>query len=122
MRKVLIFLAILAIPILASAQAQQTTLFWDYDGVMLAEVQTFQQSVTVDGTPVSAAPTCVAAGAKTTCSVPVPQHTSGSRTYRIEATKNGVMRSTSSAIDPSQGPAQPGGLRLTVSVVVQVGG
>jgi hypothetical protein len=110
---------ILAILAFAAPAVGQTTstLLWDYPGVAPAVVATYQQAVTVDGVAVTGTPSCTGSATLTICSLTVPGGT-GSKTYAVTATLNGVQRTTMRAIDPGVGPVQPGNPRITVTVTV----
>lgn len=124
MRKLLIALAIVLTPVLSSAQAV-TSLVWDFPNTTPAYIATatFHQLVG-DGIPVAAQITCAASTitpTTTTCSsvLPASLTSAGNHVYAVTLTAEGVSRSTTATIDPSKGK-QPGGIRINISVVVQV--
>jgi hypothetical protein len=115
---------ILGISAEINSQTPVTTLRWDFTGVVLTEVNTYTQSVSIDGAEISLSSlTCQANGVSTSCSVSAPILATGTHTVVIAATKNGVTtetRVTGMGITGT-GPAQPTTPRLVVTVTVAVG-
>jgi len=98
-------------------------LAWDYD-TTLAEVQSYTQSITIDGNVLTTAPACVSAGTtKVTCSVPVPALATGSHNVIVSATRNGVT--TEARINglniENSAPKVPVGSRVVITVTVNIG-
>lgn len=99
---------------------------YDYVGATPADVQTYTQSVRIDGNAVTAVPLCLLKSGSTTtteCSVMLPSLTSGAHAVVITATKNGVTRSTSASVatpDTTSGPVAPSNPRFTIIINVTV--
>lgn len=114
--------AFLLIAAPAAAQTPTTTLAWDYLSVTPAIVATYTQTVTVDGTAITATPVCAAAGANVTCTVPIGTLASGRHTVAVAALLNGVSATTSvNGIDPTgTAPKQPSSFRYQINVTVNI--
>jgi hypothetical protein len=117
-------LALLFLTPLTSAAQTTQTLAWDYVAVPVATVQTYQQSATVDGAPITSSIVCapsVSVPTTTTCKVPlVPPLSAGPHTMAVTAVSNGVEKLESVVIDPSKGPTTLSNPRVTVTVIVTV--
>lgn len=122
-RRILTILAVL-VPAIASAQAPTYAVVWDYAATTVAEVASFTQSVTVDGTAVTALPACAAAanGTDVTCRVSVGALAAGRHTIAVSATHNNVTATTTIAgVDPSVGaPKSPVNFRYQINITVNV--
>lgn len=110
----------------SSAQAQAvTSLVWDYTNTTPAYIAAAtQHSLVADGAPVAAQISCstsTVTPSTTTCSavLPAAQALPGNHVFAVTLTAEGVTRTTSATIDPSKGK-QPGGIRIQISVNVQV--
>lgn len=112
--------ACLLLPASLVAQTPEAHLTWDFSAPV-ATVNTYAQQATVDGVVLSGAITCVGTSATSaTCRIVVPRQ-GGPRDYAVTSTVNNVTTTTRATIDQSAGPALPSGLRINVSVTVQVG-
>jgi hypothetical protein len=122
MKKILFLVACLVLPTVLAAQTPTATLRWDY-AAPLADVTTYTQSVSIDGTVLATAPTCTAVNAtSSTCSVAAPQLATGTHTVVVAATKNGITAETRiTGIGATGGPAQPSNQRLVITVTVAIG-
>jgi hypothetical protein len=116
MKRILFVVVFLLCSSAARAQATQT-LAWSYVGVPVATVNTYQTNLKINTGPNNAiAPTCVAAGANTNCSFPVPSpivlKTGDSIT--VTASLNGQSAATTLLVGP--GPATPTTITITITI------
>lgn len=111
---------LLACAPLAFAQSTQT-LQYDYLDTP-ANVASYTQTIKVDGSLVTAAPTCAANPTSgTTCSVSIPTLAAGTHTIDVTATKSGQSAETIvSGINPANGPKNASNIRINVTVTVTV--
>lgn len=117
-----IFLVTISFFILTSGvEAQQSTLAWDYLATNLADVSSYIQTVNVNGTNVTTAPTCVPAGPNVSCTVPVTLTPTGSNTISVTASRGGISKETRiTGINLQNASGQPSNPRLTVTVTITV--
>lgn len=103
------------------AQTVTPTIEYDYLNDTIANVNTYTQVITLNGT-VLANPTCAQAGANVTCSVPAPGAlTTGDNTVKVTATKNGVVAETTmTGLKIGTGPKSPTGPRYKVVIVINL--
>lgn len=119
-----IFCGLLLLLASAPLYAQTTNvLLWDYDTTP-AEVATYAQAVTIDGTAASGTPTCAVSGTnpqRTTCQLTIPALATGSHVINIAATRGGMTAETRiTGVNPANGPRNALSPRVQVTVVVTV--
>ena len=117
------FLFVVAILLFGStAYAQTNTFAWDYVGALPAEVATYIQSVTVDNTAVTTAPTCIAKGTTdTTCSVPITPLATGSHTVSVSASKSGITAQTTiTGLNLANGPKSASNPQIKIVVTINI--
>lgn len=122
-KKLILVFALLLFPSISYAQTPVVQMSWDYDKAS-TEVATFAQVITVDGTVLTALPTCVAQGsAKTICTIPAPTLATGSHNVSISASKNGITAETriNGLNVATNAPPNPGNPRATVTVTIVIG-
>lgn len=123
-RVVLLSLLGLLFALPASAQAT-TALIWDYPTTTPAYIAAATtHTLTADGVAVPGTPVCAVSpivATTTTCSLNLPASaiTPANHIFVVTLVAEGVQRSTQATIDPTKGKL-PGGLRINVSVVVQL--
>lgn len=118
------FLVGLLLATSAFAQTSTSTLSVDYVNTTPAYIAAGTQTFVADGQLITGTPTCAASpsvATTTTCSILLPTTavTTGQHNYAVTLVAEGVQRTTSASIDPSKG-RQPGGIRVTVNVTVQI--
>lgn len=109
--------------LIASAASAQTgrSIAWDYP-VAPSVAQGWAHTVTLDGTVLAGTVTCVAAPSGSTCSMPVPTPVdlAAPHTVVVTAIGGGVQHTSTVTTDPARAPRPAGGLRIVVSVTVEV--
>lgn len=116
-KKILLTLAIILLPIVGSAQAIPTSKF-DFDQIAptLAEAQAYTPKYYPDGatTGIASTITCTGATSPYTCSIPVPAFTPGAHTVQLtvsnaagESPKSAIFNFTFVVI-----PSAPANLRI----------
>lgn len=106
-----------------SVFAQTTsTIAWTYLGSTLAEIQGYNQQLSINGAVVTAPINCAATGSNVNCTVTIAALPStGTTTIRISATLGGVTKETSiSGINPASTPKDPVGFRYVIQVNVNI--
>lgn len=124
MKRQLIALVLCLLAFAATAHGQTTaTLVWDYN-VPLSEVQGYTQAITIDGTALTTAPTCVAATPTSTrCQVPAPSLATGTHTVAIAATRNGITATTIvNGVGTAGAPTNPSNPKLNIVITINIGG
>lgn len=119
MKRILLSLAFLLIPVLVLAQ-NTSQIGWRYTATTLAEVNGYNQVLSIDGTTSSAPIVCVQSGVDVTCNVNVSMLSSGvNHTLKLDATFNGVSKSTTiSGLNPNNAPKDPIGFKYTINVTI----
>lgn len=118
MMSIAAMLMLLAVPALGQTTRQ---LVWNYDNKTLTDVNTWQQSASVDGVAIPGTITCTTVPTGTECAVPIIPPTDGKpHAYRVTATANGVTESTTRTIDLTQGPNGAQRIRITSTTVVEI--
>lgn len=100
------------------ALAQTSTLIYEYPATTPAVVATYTQVTTINGTVVSAVPSCVARGADTVCTQVIPSLGAGNHAIAITATVNGVSQATTQIVNLANGPARPSAPKITITIVI----
>lgn len=119
-KTLVLFFTLLTIPTLVSAQTT-ATLEWSYPNVTLTEVQAYAQTVTVNGTTVTAVPTCVAQGTSVVCTVSIPAPTSGSNTVSVSATRGGITAETRiTGLDINNAPKNPNNPKAKIVITINI--
>lgn len=122
MKKFLLAVALFIIPSTVSAQTTNV-LEWTYTNTTLTEVQTYTQSVTVNGVAVTTAPTCVTQGSSVTCTVTIPALTTGTNSVFISATRGGMTAETRiTGIDPNTAPKNANSPKAKIVITINIGG
>lgn len=122
MKRILITLVLLAIPVTVLAQGTSSkTLEYMYVGTSLSEVNTYNQVISVNNSVLTAAPTCVAKGTDVVCSVPITTTPAGNNVISVTAIANGQAAETVLNYNPTApGPKQPNNPRLKIVVIINV--
>lgn len=123
MKRILLIALVVLFALVSQPYAQTTTntIQWDYLNATPTQVATYTQTVTVNGTVQTTAPTCVASGVNTQCQLAVTL-ISGSNTINVSATLNGVTRGiTLAGLNPAtSGPKEPTNFRYNINVTINV--
>lgn len=120
-RSMLVLLLVALLAVHVAAQVPQRSIAWDYT-VPPAVAQAYTHTVTLDGTLLTGAVTCVATATGSSCSLPLPGAVDVQvpHTVAVTAVGGGVQQTTSITTDPAKVPRPASGLRITVTVVVEV--
>jgi hypothetical protein len=126
MRSIRLALVLAGVLLSSSVFAQTTqTAQWDYIGPAPAVVATYTQTVSLNGVVVVTAPTCVAKPAPnpgTTCQVAIPALVTGPNILEVTAALNGQTRTIRmTGLSLSNGPTEPSGGRIAITVIINVG-
>lgn len=100
------------------ARAQSSELRWDYLATTPAVVATYTHSVQVDGTVQAGQPTCVARGADTTCTMPIPSPGSTSHVYKVTTILSGNAIEAILNYNPANAPKPPANGRIVVIIII----
>lgn len=114
-----VFLGLMAT---VNAQSATATVVYGYPAVLMAEVSTYTQVVTVDNVLIPGNPTCVQVGPDVSCSIPVGTVAAGRHTLSVEATKNNVTaKTTITGLDiGATAPKNPVNFRYQLQITVNL--
>lgn len=120
----LALLALVGFAVMAQAQTPTYSLSWDYPNDLPATVAGWTQSVTFDGTALTASPACTPLGTVgTTCTVPLGTPASGPHTAVIAATAGSVTASTSVSglnLASAANAHSPGNVKVKINISINL--
>jgi FtsP/CotA-like multicopper oxidase with cupredoxin domain len=120
-KKILLVASLLLLPTLAQAQTVTQTLEYDYLATTSAVVSGYTQTIKINASPVTSfSPTCVAAGANTHCTFPLPSPgVKSGDVVTVTATNGaGSTPSVPYTYNPGSVPTAPTSVVITITIKV----